>query len=62
MIVKLTMTGERRCRIISKDESVRYEGGLNEDMIEVMKGRKEAYFKTGWDSDGLGLGDEVEGW
>lgn len=64
MIVKvqtsITTTGPtQRVLVYNEDRSILYEGGINEDMLETMKGRLKAYFEAEVTKDGLEIGDEV---
>lgn len=64
MIVKVQVSqfssdGVTRCLIYNADRSFTYEGGLNQDMVDVMAGRPKAYFEAIMGSGGLEIGDEV---
>jgi hypothetical protein len=64
MICKLTVTSKPgepiRC-IIADGKGWRYTGGLNEDMIDELKGRTLVYYEVTLGPEGLEIGDEVQG-
>lgn len=64
MIVKVqasinTTASTQRVLVYNEDRSFLYEGGINEDMLETMKGRLKAYFEAEVTKTGLEIGDEV---
>lgn len=65
MIVKVQMSlassdGVRRVLIYDRTRRFSYEGGVNEDVVEMMGGRAKAYFEAGIRNGNLEIGDEVE--
>ena len=65
MIVKvqralLSTDGVDRVLIYNHDRSFVYEGGVNEDLKDVLAGRPKAYYEAVMTADGLEIGDEVE--
>ena len=64
MIVKLTVLSKPgepiRCRI-ADGKGWAYEGGLNADMIDELKGRTLVYYEATLGPNGIEIGDEVQG-
>lgn len=69
MIVKVQMSkfssdGVKRCLIYTKDRAFKYEGGMNDDMVQTMAGRDKAFFEASMGPEGLEIADELpdQGW
>ncbi|MBX3203212.1 MAG: hypothetical protein KF894_34125 [Labilithrix sp.] len=65
MIVKVQMSlasgdGIRRVLIYDRPRRFQYEGGVNDDVVEMMGDRAKAYFEAGIRDGNLELGPEVE--
>lgn len=69
MIVKVQVSlassdGVTRVLIYNQSRSFKYEGGVNQDMVDTMAGRPKAFFEASMGPEGLEIGDEVPdpGW
>lgn len=69
MILKVEVVGAvekgvPRIVASTQDRRFKYEGGINQDMVDVLAGREKAFFEASMGPGGLEIGDEVEdpGW
>ena len=65
MIVKVqralvTSDGIARVLIYNRDRSFVYEGGVNEDLVDILGDQSKAYYEATFGPNGLEIGEEVE--